>query len=110
MNDDETGEVVERTDLSSEAPTERAAWSPQLVEKSTFKAGKDGVELTSETSPGSPQNKAHTALYLGVTDAAMTLGAVWIGIPAAAALATGTVLTILFYLLAHFTPGQFKRK
>ncbi|HEY6315496.1 MAG TPA: hypothetical protein VIY52_32475 [Streptosporangiaceae bacterium] len=64
----------------------------------------------SETSPGSPQNKAHTTLYLAVTDAAVTLGAAWIGIPAAAALATGTIVTIVFYLLVHFTSGQFKRK
>ena len=90
--------------------TDRAAWSPHLVEKSTFKASKDGVELNSETSPGSPQNKAHTTLYLAVADAAVTLGAAWIGIPAAAALATGTIVTIVFYLLVHFTSGQARRK
>jgi len=110
VNDDETGEVIKRTDLTHEVDTDRAAWSPHLVEKSTFKASKNGIELNSESSPGSPQNKAQTTLYLAVADAAVTLGAAWIGIPAAAALATGTIVTIVFYLLVHVTSGQFKRK
>lgn len=109
MNDDETGEVIKRTDLSPEAPTERAAWSPHLVEKSTFKASKDGVEVTSESSPGSVQNKAQTTLYLTVAFATVTLIAAFIHIPAAAALATGLGVTIILYLLIHFTPGRRKK-
>lgn len=110
MNDDETGEVIKRTDLTHEVSTDRAAWSPHLVEKSTFKASKDGVELSAESLPGSPHSKAQTTLHLSVAAAAMTLGAFWIGIPAAAAMAVGTVMTIIFYLLVHFTSGQRKRK
>ena len=110
MNDDDRGEVIKRTDLSNEVSSERAEWTPHLVEKSTFKASKDGIELSSESLPGSPHNKAQTTLYLSVAAAAMTLGAFWIGIPAAAAVAVGTVMTIIFYLLVHFTSGQRKRK
>lgn len=110
MNDDENGEVIKRTDLTHEVATDRAAWSPYLVEKSTLKASKNGIELSSESLPGSPHNKAQTTLYLVVADAAVTLGATWIGIPAPIALAVGTVVTIVFYLLVHFTSGQFKRE
>jgi hypothetical protein len=110
VNDDGNGEVIKYTDLTHEVSTDRAAWSPPLVEKSTFKASKDGIELSSESLPGSPHNKAQTTLYLSVAAAAMTLGAFWIGIPAAAAVAVGTVVTIIFYLLVHFTSGQRKRK
>ena len=107
MNEDENGEVIRRTDLTHEAPTDRAVWP---VEKSTFKVGKSGIELSSESSPGSPQNKAQTTLYLAVAAAAGTLGAYWIGIPDAGAVAVGTAVTIIFYLLVHFTSGQRKQK
>jgi hypothetical protein len=44
-----------------------------------------------------------------VAAAAGTLGAYWIGIPSAAAVAVGTVVTIIFYLLVHVTSGQRKQ-
>jgi hypothetical protein len=109
MNDDETGEVIKRTDLSHEVSTERATWSPYLVEKSEIEASKHGIKLKSESVPGSPHNKAQTTLYLVTALAAVTLVATWIGIPAAWALATGTGVTIAFYLLAHVTSGQRKQ-
>lgn len=109
MNDDENDEVIKRTDLAHEVPTDRATWPTRLVEKSTFKASKDGIELSSESLPGSSHNKAQTTRDLAVAAAAMTLGAYWIGIPAPAAVAVSTVVTIIFYLLVHITSGQRKQ-
>ena len=109
MNDDETGEVIKRTDLAHETPNDRAAWSPHFVEKSEIEASKHGLKLKSESAPGSSQNKAQSTLYLLLGLAAVTLVATWIGIPAAGALATGAGATIAFYLLVHVTSGPRKR-
>ena len=91
-------------DLSNEVPSERALFRYEL-EKATVRVNKTGIEVNSESFPGTPQNKALTTLYLAVAIAAIT-GVTWaIGIPAIAAIATGLGTTISLYLLVHFTSG-----
>lgn len=112
MTDGETSEVIQNTDLTNQADTSRANvhFHTEPVEKATIKASKTGVEVSSESSPGTSQNKALATLYLVLAIAGVTAVAWGIGIPAAAALIAGVGTTIGIYLLVHFTPGRRNRE
>jgi hypothetical protein len=112
VNDDEYNEIT-WSDLSLEAPTDRAILRYQL-EEITLKGhtgwlGQAGFELSAGSLPGSSRNKALTALSLGLTVCLIT-GVAWaIGLPAMTALIAGFGGAIGIYLLVHVTsarPGQ----
>lgn len=112
MNDDEYSEIT-RSDLSLEAPTDRAILRYQL-EEVTLKGhtgwlGQAGFELSAGSVPGSSRDKALTTLFLGLT-VCLVAGVAWgIGLSAMTALIAGIGGAIGIYLLVHFTsarPGQ----
>ncbi len=105
MDDNENRPDLKLTDLSHEVPTGNAIVYFQ-PEKATIKVSKAGLEVTSETKPGSAQNKALTTMYLVVAIGAITLVAQMIGVTAAPALAIGLGTTVVFYLLVHLISGS----
>jgi hypothetical protein len=112
VNDDEYNEIT-WSDLSLEAPTDRATLHYQL-EKVTLKGrtgwlGQADFELSDGSLPGSSRNKALTTLFLGLTVSLITWVAWGIGLPAMTALIAGFGGAVGIYLLVHVTsarPGQ----
>ena len=110
MNDDGNGEVIKYTDLTHEVSTDRAAWSPPLVE--THVQGQQRwyrTELRILARITAQQGADHAVPERSrrrddpgrLLDRHPGRRPRW---------PVGTVVTIIFYLLVHFTSGQRKRK
>jgi hypothetical protein len=102
VDDNESGEVIRRSDLSHEVATGRAEVHLQL-EKVAAKIGDDGVEVSTESYPGSPQNKAGATFCLAAAVSAITWTAWGIGLAPVFALAIGLGTAVGLYLLVHRT-------
>jgi hypothetical protein len=107
VDDDEGGEVIRRSDLSHEVPTRRAEVYPHL-EKATVKASKDGIEVSTESYPGSPQNKAVTTLCLAAAIGVIA-GIASISLAPIFALTIGVGTVVGLYLMVHFLHGHRTR-
>jgi hypothetical protein len=107
VDDDEGGEVIRRSDLSHEVPTRRAQVYPHL-EKTTVKVSKEGVEVSAESYPESPQNKAVATLCL-VAAIGVVAGIASISLAPIFALLIGVITVTGLYVLVHFLRGHRTR-
>jgi hypothetical protein len=109
-DDDDSNNEITRSDLSLEAPTDRANLRYQLedfmLKGHTDWLGKADFELSAGSMPGSSRNKALTVLFLGFT-VCLIAGVAWgIGLPALTALIAGFAGAIVLYLLVHVTSDR----
>lgn len=108
-----SNEIIEASDLTLEAPTDRAVFYSQLekvdLEVKTGWLGGGTLKLAAQVHAGSPQSTAMTTFLL-VASACITIGvASVIGAPAMAALIVGLCVPVGTYTLVRFISGRWTR-
>jgi uncharacterized ion transporter superfamily protein YfcC len=114
VNDDETGEVIQNTDLGEQVNTGRSVVHRQLeeiqAEAHTGKFGGASGKLVAKLLDGSSQSTAIATLFLTLAIGGMIGIVRGIGIPPIGALIAGVCVPFAGWLLIYFTTGRSRRR
>jgi Flp pilus assembly protein TadB len=112
MNDDETGSVIKRTDLSNEVPTPRADLYHEVFEVEGHTDGRGGASgrVSAKFFEGSSLSMAMATLALTLAVGVVIGIAFGIGIPPIGALIAGVCVALGAYVLVYRTSRQKRRR